>query len=413
MQIKCSNNNDKLRIEYIINDIAYKNIIKWNFLNFNELTNRHGNELLIDLLYISVFIYAVDRAISRESFRDSFTRELSLIVPVWEVDLWRNHKESLTNILGFLSGDIWHFDFVKRNNAVIEDTTVEVRDSGGYISLLSGGLDSFIGAIDLLEQGIKDTVFLSWYGGGKNIHPSQKAVRQALKINYGLEDNSFGEFYLSVSSPKEDTMRTRSFLILSHAVAMCFEKRNVKNTILIPENGFISINIPLTDARMGSSTTRTTHPYFIMLFNELIKSLGFNIRAENPYRFKTKGQMINECLNQRLLTQNLNRTISCAHPDSKDGLSINHCGYCWPCIIRRSAMNASGINDPTEYRISMKKESSIKFLMKPYEMFIMESKKMPAELLLLKSGYIINDFDKYVEVINKGIYEIKEFLSFK
>ena len=36
-----------------------------------------------------------------------------------------------------------------------------------------------------------------------------------------------------------------------------------KIDILVPENGVISINVPLTVRRVGTLSTRTTHPYFI------------------------------------------------------------------------------------------------------------------------------------------------------
>ena len=52
--------------------------------------------------------------------------------------------------------------------------------------------------------------------------------------------------------------------------------------LIVPENGFISINVPLTFARSGSSSTRTTHPYYFKLFQELLLNLGLNIEIFNP-----------------------------------------------------------------------------------------------------------------------------------
>ena len=42
--------------------------------------------------------------------------------------------------------------------------------------------------------------------------------------------------------------------------------------IIVPENGYISLNIPLTYSRIGSSSTRTTHPYYFELLNQLLKN---------------------------------------------------------------------------------------------------------------------------------------------
>ena len=52
-----------------------------------------------------------------------------------------------------------------------------------------------------------------------------------------------------------------------------YQKERCKLDIYVPENGFISINTPLTRRRIGSLSTRTTHPYFInslqLIFNKL------------------------------------------------------------------------------------------------------------------------------------------------
>ena len=42
-----------------------------------------------------------------------------------------------------------------------------------------------------------------------------------------------------------------------------------KIDILVPENGVISINVPLTVRRVGTLSTRTTHPYFIQEIQKL------------------------------------------------------------------------------------------------------------------------------------------------
>ena len=65
--------------------------------------------------------------------------------------------------------------------------------------------------------------------------------------------------------------------------------------LLIPENGFISLNIPLTPLRVGTFSTRTTHPLFISQMQDILDALGINVRLSNPYQFKTKGEMLHEC----------------------------------------------------------------------------------------------------------------------
>lgn len=75
------------------------------------------------------------------------------------------------------------------------------------------------------------------------------------------------------------------------------------------------MNIPLTEHRMGSLSTRTTHPYFMGLLQELLKSLDLKITIVNPYQFKTKGEMMLECKDLEFLKSNYPLTMSCSHPD--------------------------------------------------------------------------------------------------
>ena len=75
----------------------------------------------------------------------------------------------------------------------------------------------------------------------------------------------------------------RSFMFFSHAlaVASCFQK---PIRLIIPENGFISLNIPSTFSRIGTSSTRTTHPYYMTLFQKLLSIIELPVTLVNPYR---------------------------------------------------------------------------------------------------------------------------------
>jgi len=410
MIIECHIKNDRLFIQYETGHGKCFKDITWNLFKKNDLVKRYGTEVLMDLLHLSVFVYAADRAVSRDAFMDSWTRRLELVMPVRDINLWNSVKQDLTKMLEFLTGDIWNFSFTNRREHLIQDATVEMRDHYGYVSLLSGGLDSFIGAIDILEANHLDTVFLSWYGGGKSTRPTQTELQRIIANHYHLNEESFAEFYLSIKCSEENTMRSRSFFLLTHALAMCYEKLTVKNRILVPENGFISLNPPLTDARLGSSTTKTTHPFFIRSMNALLSKLGFEVIIENPYRFYTKGQMLLNCKNQLLLSENIDKTISCAHPDRANNIT-KHCGYCWPCVIRRAAIKRSGLVDKTIYGILREVQVSVQKKLKPYKMFLSDTCSLSPEFLLMKTGPISDNYEKYANIIKAGIDEIKEIID--
>ena len=53
---------------------------------------------------------------------------------------------------------------------------------------------------------------------------------------------------------------TRSFLFLAFGLAIASME---ELPLWIPENGFASLNLPLTADQRGSLSTRTTHPLFL------------------------------------------------------------------------------------------------------------------------------------------------------
>src|SRR5690606_23689563 len=140
---------------------------------------------------------------------------------------------------------------------------------------------------------------------------------------------------------------SRSFLFLSLGVATA-SAAGITAPLTIAENGLISLNVPLTPARGGSSSTRTTHPHFIELYRGLLKKLSLPVTLALPYRFKTKGEMLAEVRDKDLLKNTAALTMSCSHPEAGryQGYSPgNHCGYCVPCIIRRASMTHANIDD--------------------------------------------------------------------
>jgi hypothetical protein len=120
----------------------------------------------------------------------------------------------------------------------------------------------------------------------------------------------------------------------------------------VPENGLIALNVPLDPLRLGAFSTRTTHPFYIARWNELLNILGISGRIENPYWDKTKGEMAAGCRNPALLAKLAPKSLSCASPTKGRwlGLGTGHCGFCLPCLIRRAALLGTG--DTTTYSLA-------------------------------------------------------------
>lgn len=132
--------------------------------------------------------------------------------------------------------------------------------------MLSGGLDSFIGAINLLVAQ-KQPIFVGNYNGGKGVSVYQGKVIDSLVSHFDYARKHFFQFYASPSSANENTTRSRSFMFFAHAILLASGMGHQVN-LCIPENGVISLNVPLTIHRAGSLSTRTTHPYYLGLLQK-------------------------------------------------------------------------------------------------------------------------------------------------
>lgn len=335
--------------------------------------------------------------------------------------MWKQAEKNLEEMLDFLSGDKWTFVFRKREwteneknkHEKWEKSKEQVKDYE-QLCMFSGGLDSFIGAIDLLESENKKTLFVSHYGGGKGTKEFQDILKEKFISHYSLELRDFHQYYAKVVSGVEDTTRTRSFMFFSHAIAVasCLKKTV---DLIIPENGFISLNIPSTFSRMGTSSTRTTHPHYMALFQKLLELIDIPVRLVNPYQFKTKGEMLLECRNQTFVKNNLENTMSCSHPDigrMQKETEARHCGYCLPCVIRQAAILRAGMTDKSSYRDNkfIRGKASRTYL-NSYLLGIRRFNPKYAFMTIQSSGSITNNIMDYTNLYVRGMNELKTYLE--
>lgn len=393
----------------------------WN--NFHKMKSWY-NEKSLDLLYISLAIFAADRIIRRDDGYDNWSRNIKIYIPVLNLKVWNDNRKLLEEMLNFLSGDTWDFEFRKRSLTLIEishkekmEKSKEKIEDYDQICMFSGGLDSFIGAINLLETGKKNIMFVSHYGGGKGTKEYQDILKEKIIEKYDLKISNFNQFFAKVVNGVEDTTRTRSFMFFSHAIALA-TMLNKKVDIIIPENGFISLNIPSTLSRIGTSSTRTTHPYYLKLLQQLLDNLQLEIKLKNPYQFYTKGEMIENCKNIKFLEENISNTMSCSHPDSgrmQGEKTTKHCGYCLPCVIRQASIKKAGITDSSLYRDSKFNNFDIaKMNYNSYRLGLEKFDSKYAFMSIQKSGQISDNIEKFTDIYVRGMNELKEYInSFK
>ncbi|MGI0485509.1 Qat anti-phage system QueC-like protein QatC [Pantanalinema rosaneae CENA516] len=392
---------------------------------FKETSGRtllNPSSLAIDLLNLALGVYTADLKIARNLSKDRWTRDLVIHLPVVNLEIWLTNRELVQNMLSFLTGDRWKIQFRQHEcdeKWYIADSDAPKLDT---VCLFSGGLDSLVGAIDILEEG-KNVALISHHGAGMTQSFQQKVLR-GLEAEYGNFITSYS-FYVQPpkrrTGPGEPSMRSRSILFLAMGtfVASLFSEAV---PLVVAENGLISLNVCLTSARLGSLSTRTTHPHFISLYQELLDSIGLKNPVELPYQFQTKGEMFKQVANYDLLSKLVDITMSCSHPESGRYLGKapgNHCGYCVPCIIRRASLAAVGL-DKGIYNIDiLKNEPSYEndrgrdyraFQMAVERYRTSGSKVSPFDVL--KSGPLPPESIKeYMEMYSRGMDEVLQFLE--
>jgi hypothetical protein len=297
-----------------------------------------------DFLSLALAVVSADVAGHRDRSPDGWTRELELTVSVVDAQFWNANVETLQRMLAVLSTDRWTLHFVE-GGILPQPDKQAIHPLEDCVVLLSGGLDSYIGAIDLAAKGLKPfAVSQMVRGDGEN------QVAFAAEIGGGLRHFQ-GNHNTDVPDPENPpSQRARSIVFLAYGVLMAttLSRYHAGNEVklYLCENGFIAINPPLTGGRIGSLSTRTTHPIFLALLQQVLTAAGLRVEVVNPYRLKTKGEMLVECLNQSLLKAHAHQTTSCGR-FLKFG--YKHCGRCVPCQVRRASFKAWGIADTTVY----------------------------------------------------------------
>ena len=349
-------------------------IYQYLFLPFDEFHRFYNapEGIAAELLVVAGIVYLVDQLVPRSNFSDNWTRELSLSIPVEDPQLWSNVSESLVDALEFLTGDKWQFVFNSRQAPIYHYRGRRLRTKSLHPALttclFSGGLDSLVGAIDLLEEQDSPITLVSHYDLGSTAKKAQVNLANRLQQEYpwrinliqvrvgGVShlhgsQNIFGR----VKNPrsKETTFRSRSIIFLALGLYSARQHSAETNVpLLVPENGFISLNPPLTDARLGSCSTKTTHPIFLDKFRGVIEQLGILNEIRSPLANKSKGEVLTQSLNIDLVEELVPYSISCAHPTRRRGWyrrDVSHCGYCVPCLFRRASLHQLGIDDGTNY----------------------------------------------------------------
>lgn len=386
------------------------------------------SELGYDIMILATMVYMADTRICRELHgQDSWTREIELIVPVSNLDLWTHQIDTLNRMLKFLTGDLWKITFVARTCSLSNETDCEKTDKFSRVTLFSGGMDSLISTINFMESG-EDTLLISHAGDGLTKNAQGNIIRK-LDEKYPNTLHEWMDLWMVFKNDyipeggNDTNTRSRSFLFIAFGMFALTGMTGV-DQLTVPENGLIALNVPLEMTRVGSYSTRTTHPFYLSLWNELLAGLGLNLSVANPYWNKTKGEMASECRNKDALFDMMRLSFSCSSPLKARWKSLppQHCGYCVPCLIRRAAMNKAFGCDNTDYMITdvgdlirnHAKDRGIQ--LRSFQYAIKKVKENPGieKFYIHKTGPL-SDNEEYLnelaDTYKRGLMEVDDFVS--
>jgi hypothetical protein len=359
----------------------------------------------MDFAMIALSVVSTDSIIPRKSSPDGWTRQIDLTVYLHDADKWNTVCNKLENMLRSLSGDFWSLHFLPVTDDIVFKHKSKTRESD-CVSLLSGGVDSLVGAIDLASSG-KTPLLVSQISRGDA--DSQRLFASCI----GYNNHCQWSCSINKNGESEISTRTRSIMFFAFALlATCGIETNTKGRkeIIVPENGYMSLNIPLDANRIGSLSTKTTHPLYMSVLQEIWSNVGINVDLVLPYKYKTKGEVLMECKSPDILVDNLSYSISCGKYRRH---GYRHCGVCVPCLVRRAAFLKAGLEDRTNkgYCFDKLKDAdsgdvnAVAMAAKQVEQYGVES--------LIKSGLsFASGEERYLlqGVVERGIAELGELL---
>ncbi len=400
--------------------------------------SRDTSSVAFDFLVFAMSVYNADRAISRAKYSsDGWKRTIRLRVPVVNKAVMERGMTHFRSAVDFLTGDEWFFEFEQIPPYNYAPPLLPFENLQDYyaVSLFSGGLDSLIGFIDacsILPEG-KKVLLISHAELGKE-GKDQTRILDKCK-DETLFDGQYDRAFISAGLKlrrgnvlqTEATFRARSILFFAAGI-YCAHAISSDMKLIIPENGTISLNIPLDRGRRSACSTRTTHPVFLRRLQAALSAIGIQNTLFNPYQRKSKKDMVDDCCKnvdrKRALALLCEESCSCAKRSHKrywERRNVLHCGVCLPCLYRRVSLSGvSGLGDerygldvftPAEIQITrsdIKRNRDFKSLL-----YFLKNRcsKEVIETELIAHGITSNaEIDAYTDFVLHSYEQVKDWL---
>jgi hypothetical protein len=174
---------------------GYERVVQSSVGSLFEQYGLVPSESAEDLLIAAISAYAADASIPRRYAYDRWTRDFILHLPVNHSACWQHAQPVMERLLSFLTGDHWKIQMRPLAETVTTShlnpfqkslwATLPLRCR--QVCLYSGGLDSFVGALDQLAQR-ESVVLVGHHGSGQGpTSISQQSAIIALRRQYTFD----------------------------------------------------------------------------------------------------------------------------------------------------------------------------------------------------------------------------------
>jgi 7-cyano-7-deazaguanine synthase in queuosine biosynthesis len=293
--------------------------------------------VIYDAMVLAAAVEFSDRAVKRPS--RGWARRINLRIPVHDTTRWTDPaiSKALHDALGFLTGDFWAIEFVKRSKTVLaplqeclpfpRPTEAVIAYSDGMDSLAVAGLESKTRGDKLVR------VRVGSKAAGKPLVDGQ--LQPFARVPY--------KFKTPIGNG-ETTARSRGFkfALISGLAAYLADA----GEILIPESGQGSIGPALITVSHAYPDYRN-HPLFTTRMARFLKALlGKPVQFAFPRLWHTKGETLREfaALPE---SDSWRTTKSCWRNSRWSALNgkLLQCGICAACMLRRMSVHAAGLDE--------------------------------------------------------------------
>jgi 7-cyano-7-deazaguanine synthase in queuosine biosynthesis len=296
---------------------------------------------VLDLLFA---LYAADLACDRDRQHADvdWAREIHLHVPLRDPDVLLPHAAMVELTFHRLTYDTLHLHLEQATDPPKAPRQAENQLPGAdCVALLSGGVDSFAGALVLNDEGQRPH-YLIHRNTGTTL-TAQRAVTDVLSAKspdraalWFRADRTGGRFPGSEMSQRS---RTLLYVGVASLVASACDIEDV----YVNENGVMAVHAPMTEARVGALSTRTAAPAILDAMGDLFSALyGKRVVVKNRLLHDTKPEVVKRVLDFGH-GADLPDTVSCWMVNRPGG----HCGACAPCMARRISCEMHGAPDVT------------------------------------------------------------------